>query len=250
VVQGALRLVVATAAVTVSLIAVPNAGAAVTFTVSGTELTVVGDSSANTIDVICDTAATVVDADGSFMPTGLICADTSKITVFGQDGNDDISLQAVTPSEGFTNPVLHGSLIVTGNGGADRLDSSPSLLTFTYGGAGIDRLIGHGANDSMSGGRGADLVRGAGGADFIKGKAGGDDLRGGRGIDFILGGTGRDSISGGASMDCLRGGAGDDLIASGRGRDSVGGGPGDDQIDEGPAPGDVFSEIPCSASAL
>jgi Ca2+-binding RTX toxin-like protein len=228
----------------------PSAGAAVSFTATGTELEVDGDAGANTIDVVCDTGATVVEGDGAFMPTPILCQDLTRLEVSASDGDDDVSVRAVTPANSFDEPGLSGSIFVEGDAGRDRVEASESLLSFLYGGNGIDRLIGGRGNDSMSGAAGADTIKGNGGADFIKGKSGGDDLVGGKGIDFILGGTGRDSISGGKRIDCLRGGAGADLISSGPGRDSVGGGPGRDRINQGPRPGDTFSEARCSAAAL
>lgn len=98
-----------------------------------------------------------------------------------------------------------GSLIVQGGAGDDRIsiNSSITLSTRLYGGAG---------NDTIFGGSGGDRVYGGAGNDWIGTAAGNDILYGEAGNDRLFGGDGKDYIDGGAGQNLVRGDAGPNRI--------------------------------------
>lgn len=92
------------------------------------------------------------------------------------------------------------------------------------GGAGLDRLRGGSADDTLLGGAdnndlegraGDDLLRGGDQRDDIDGEAGDDTLRGGDGLDALNGGDGDDLLHGGLN------GGGPDVFVGGTGTDTV-----------------------------
>src|SRR5262249_30217862 len=130
-------------------------------------LTVFGDAQNNTITVSRDAAGqilvngTAVSVQGG-TPT---VANTTLVQVFGQAGNDTISLNEAS-----------GAL--------------PAADLF--GGAG---------NDVLTGGSGSDLLFGQSGNDTLNGKGGNDQLFGGDGNDTLTGGDGDDQVFGQGGND-------------------------------------------------
>jgi Ca2+-binding RTX toxin-like protein len=163
-------------------------------------LTVFGDSLDNTIAVSRDAAGTIQVNGGAVNVTGgtPTVANVSLIQVFGQAGNDTISLNEA-------------------NGALPKAN--------LFGGAG---------NDVLTGGSGADLLFGQAGNDTLLGKGGADLLFGGADNDTLTGGTGDDQVFGEAGDDRMiwNPGEGTDLNEGGAGTDTVevNGGNGDEQF--------------------
>lgn len=159
------------------------------FSASAGLLTVFGDNLDNTITVSRDAAGKILVNGGAVNILGgtATVANTSLIQVFGQAGNDTITLSEV-----------NGAL--------------PSANLF--GGAG---------NDVLTGGSGADLLFGQAGNDTLLGKGGNDMLFGGSENDVLIGGTGDDAVFGEAGNDRMvwNPGEGTDLNEGGAGIDTV-----------------------------
>jgi Ca2+-binding RTX toxin-like protein len=103
---------------------------------------------------------------GTFKPT-------SRILVFGLDGNDDI-----------------------------HVDEHITLSAELFGGSGNDKLFGGSGNDKLFGGDGNDM---------LFGRKGNDQLFGGPGNDKLFGGPGKDELHGGPGLDLkIQGGDGHD----------------------------------------
>ncbi|AMN44277.1 beta strand repeat-containing protein [Rhodoplanes sp. Z2-YC6860] len=147
-------------------------------------LSVFGDDRENSLEISRDAAGRLllngVAIDGQ--PT---VASTSLIQIFGQGGDDTISLNEV-----------NGAL--------------PAAELF--GGAGNDTLIGGSGNDQLFGGAGNDTLEGKGGNDLLFGGAGNDTLIGGSGDDQMFGGSGNDLMiwNPGDGTDLMEGGDGND----------------------------------------
>lgn len=163
-------------------------------------LTVFGDSLDNTITISRNAAGAIQVNGGAVKVMGgtPTVANTTTISVFGQGGNDTISLSE-------TNGALPKANL--------------------FGGAG---------NDVLTGGSGADLLFGQAGNDTLLGKGGVDFLFGGAGNDALTGGTGDDQVFGEAGDDRMiwNPGEGTDLNEGGTGNDTVevNGGNGDEQF--------------------
>ncbi|MDZ4095024.1 MAG: hypothetical protein U1D35_08970 [Paracoccaceae bacterium] len=100
-------------------------------------------------------------------------------------------------------------------------------------GAGNDRVVGLGFNETFDLGTGRDYGRGRGGNDTIFGGGGNDTLFGDGGLDRLVGGAGNDAMNGGAGRDRLEGGGGHDLLLGAGGNDTLYGGSGRDTLDGG-----------------
>ena len=134
-------------------------------------LSVIGDSLDNPIVVNRDAAGRILLNNGAVPIQGgtATVANTSVIQVFGQAGNDTISLDE-------SNGALPAAQLFGGDG-----------------------------NDTLTGGSGNDLLFGGSGNDTLLGKGGNDLLFGGSGNDVLTGGTGDDQMfgqSGVNSYDC------------------------------------------------
>src|SRR3954470_1683386 len=130
-------------------------------------LSVIGDAQNNNIVVSRNAAGNILVNGGAIavvggMPT---VANTSLIQVFGQAGNDQITLDEA-----------NGAL--------------PSA-----------NLFGGDGNDILTGGSANDLIFGQAGNDTLLGKGGNDQLFGGDGNDTLTGGVGNDSVFGEAGND-------------------------------------------------
>jgi Ca2+-binding RTX toxin-like protein len=168
--------------------AVP-ASAAVTATFNSGVLTVFGDSLNNSITVSRDAAGSILVNGGAVAVVGgtPTVANTTLIQVFGQDGNDQISLNEANGAL----PAAHlfggaGNDVLTGGSGADQL----------FGQAGNDALLGKGGNDLLFGGADNDVLTGGDGDDQDFGQAGDDRMVWNPGDDTDLneGGDGLDTV--------------------------------------------------------
>src|SRR4051794_34287997 len=152
-------------------------------------LSVFGDAANNNIVLSRDAAGRILVNGGAVTIQGgtATVANTALLQVFGQDGNDNLSLNEA-----------NGAL--------------PSA--FLFGGSG---------NDILTGGSSADMLFGQGGNDTLLGKGGIDLLFGGDGDDVLTGGTGDDQVFGQAGNDRMiwNPGEGSDLNEGGDGIDRV-----------------------------
>ena len=130
---------------------------------------------------------------------------TGGETVYGQDGNDVISL-------------LSGANYVRGDAGDDSVS----------GGSGFDDINGNMGNDTLRGNDGEDWVVGGKDNDLLFGDAGFDIVYGNMGNDTVDGGAGNDWVRGGQGDDTVMGGAGDDWLWGDKGNDTLSGGAGAD----------------------
>ena len=147
-------------------------------------LSVSGTNAANTIEVSRNAAGAILVNNGASPIVGgtPTIANTSLITVYGQGGDDVITLNQA-----------NGAL-PAGN---------------LFGGAGHDTITGGAGNDQLFGQAGNDTVYGAGGADLLFGGDGNDTLTGGDGDDSIYGEAGNDLMiwNPGDDSDLIEGGA-------------------------------------------
>jgi Ca2+-binding RTX toxin-like protein len=152
-------------------------------------LSVVGDNQNNTIVVSRDVGGHILVNGGAIPITGgaPTVANTSLIQVFGQGGDDQISLDE-------TNGALPAAKLFGGDG-----------------------------NDTLTGGSGNDQLFGEGGNDTLLGKGGADQLSGGDGNDLLIGGTGNDSAFMGAGDDTFvwNPGDGSDVVEGQGGHDTL-----------------------------
>jgi Ca2+-binding RTX toxin-like protein len=152
-------------------------------------LTVFGDNLNNTIDISRDAAGKILVNGGAVSVLGgtSTVANTSLIQIFGQAGNDQISLNE-------TNGALPAANL--------------------FGGAGHDVLIGGSGADKLFGQAGNDTLLGKGGADFLFGGSENDTLTGGDADDQVFGESGNDRMiwNPGDDTDLNEGGTGIDTV--------------------------------------
>jgi Ca2+-binding RTX toxin-like protein len=161
---------------------------AVTATFGSGFLSVFGDSLDNAINVSRDAAGKILINGGAVAITGgsATVANTSLIQVFGQAGNDTITLDessgALPAAQLFGGA---GNDILTGGSGADQL----------FGQAGNDTLNGKGGTDLLFGGSGNDVLTGGDGDDQVFGESGNDRMiwNPGDDTDLFEGGDGIDT---------------------------------------------------------
>ncbi len=167
----------------------PPANAAVTATFNAGVLTVFGDVNNNSITISRDAAGRILVNNGAVPVSGgtPTVANTSLMQVFGQAGNDTISLDQANGALPAAN--------LFGGGNDDTLD----------GGASADMLFGQ---------SGVDILRGQGGFDFLFGGTENDTLTGGDADDQVLGEGGNDRMiwNPGDDTDLNEGGAGQDTV--------------------------------------
>ena len=159
------------------------------FSPASATLTEFGDSLDNTIVTSRDAAGKLLVNGGAVAVQGgtATVANTSLIQVFGQDGNDTISLD-------------------------ESLGALPRANLF--GGAGNDVLIGGSGADMLFGQSGNDTLLGKGGNVLLFGGAGNDILTGGDADDQVFGESGDDRMvwNPGDDTDLNEGGAGVDTV--------------------------------------
>jgi Ca2+-binding RTX toxin-like protein len=155
---------------------------------SGT-LSVFGDALDNTITVSRNAAGAILVNGGAVAVQGgtPTVANTALIQVFGQGGNDTLSLNEANGA--LPAAQLFGGLgsdTLTGGSGADLL----------FGQAGPDTLLGKGGNDLLFGGAGNDVLTGGDGDDQAFGQFGNDRMVWNPGDDTDLneGGDGTDTV--------------------------------------------------------
>jgi Ca2+-binding RTX toxin-like protein len=150
-------------------------------------LTVLGDGAANNTAVSRDAAGTLLVNGGAVPVSGNTpnVANTALIQMFGQGGNDTLTLDE-------------------SNGALPRANM--------FGGAGNDTITGGSSNDLLFGQTGNDTLLGRGGFDQLFGGAGNDTLTGGDADDQMFGEAGDDRMiwNPGDDSDLMEGGAGND----------------------------------------
>ena len=158
-----------------------------TFLAGGRLLSELGDEAGNVIVTSRDAAGQLFVNGGAVPVDGgpATVTNTATIQVFGQGGNDTITLDEA-----------NGAL--------------PAALLF--GGAGNDVLTGGSGDDQLVGGAGNDTLFGKGGNDLLFGGAGNDVLTGGDGDDQVFGEAGNDRMiwNPGDDSDLFEGGDGTD----------------------------------------
>ena len=152
-------------------------------------LSIFGDGKDNNIDVSRNAAGNILVNGGAVAVKGgtPTVANVALIQIFGQGGNDALSLNEV-------------------NGALPKAN--------LFGGAGNDTLIGGSGADQLFGQAGNDLLLGKGGFDFLFGGADNDQLTGGDGDDQVFGESGNDRMiwNPGDDTDLNEGGTGIDTV--------------------------------------
>ena len=151
-------------------------------------LSVFGDILDNTIVASRDAASNILINGGAVSVVGgsPTVANTGMIQVFGQGGNDTITVNEANGALPAANLFGgDGNDILTGGSGNDML----------FGQAGNDILLGKGGNDFLFGGAGNDTLTGGAGDDQVFGEAGNDRMiwNPGDGTDLFEGGDGTDT---------------------------------------------------------
>ena len=151
-------------------------------------LTEFGDATDNSIITSRDAAGNILVNGGAVPITGgnPTVANTALIQVFGQAGNDTITLNEANGALPAANLFGgDGNDTLTGGSGNDML----------FGQAGNDILLGKGGNDFLFGGDGNDTLTGGAGDDQVFGEAGNDRMiwNPGEGSDLMEGGDGTDT---------------------------------------------------------
>jgi len=163
-------------------------------------LTVVGDDLDNSIVVSRNAAGSLLVNNGAVSVSGGVptVANTVLIQIFGQKGNDQLSLDE-------------------SNGAMPRAN-----------------LFGEEGDDTLTGGSGDDVLNGGPGSDTLLGKGGADTLFGGDGNDTLTGGDADDQVFGEAGNDRFVWNPGDDTDLNEGGTDidtvEVNGGNGAEQF--------------------
>jgi Ca2+-binding RTX toxin-like protein len=151
-------------------------------------LTEFGDNLDNSIVTSRDAAGNILVNGGAVTIQGdkSTVANTSLIQIFGQGGNDVITVNETNGALPAANLFGgNGNDVLTGGSGNDQL----------FGQAGNDILFGKGGNDLLFGGDGNDTLTGGTGDDQVFGQAGNDRMiwNPGEGTDLFEGGDGTDT---------------------------------------------------------
>src|SRR5689334_20891437 len=152
-------------------------------------LTEIGDSLDNNIVTSRDAAGRILVNGGAVTTVGgtPTVANTTLIQVFGQGGNDTITMSEVNGALPAANLFGgDGNDVLTGGSGADQL----------FGQAGNDTLLGKGGNDLLFGGSENDTLSGGDADDQVFGQSGNDRMIWNPGDDTDLneGGDGTDTV--------------------------------------------------------
>jgi Ca2+-binding RTX toxin-like protein len=150
---------------------------------------VIGDNLDNSIQISRNPAGQILVNGGAIAVGGgtPTVANTATIQVFGQGGNDTLTLSEVNGA--LPKALLFGGAgndVLTGGSGADQL----------FGQAGNDTLLGKGGNDLLFGGGDNDTLTGGDADDQVFGEAGNDRMIWNPGDDTDLneGGDGTDTV--------------------------------------------------------
>src|SRR5262245_17808344 len=151
-------------------------------------LSVSGDTIDDSIIVSRNAAGNILINGGAVSVNGgsPTVANTAQIDIFGQSGNDNITLDEVNGALPSANLFGgKGNDVLTGGSSADLI----------FGQAGDDTLLGKGGDDQRFGGSGNDIITGGAGTDQMFGEAGNDRMiwNPGDGSDLIEGGAGNDT---------------------------------------------------------
>jgi Ca2+-binding RTX toxin-like protein len=173
---------------------------AVTASFSPPTLTVFGDNLDNNITTSRNAAGTILINGGAVNVQGgtPTVANTALIQVFGQGGNDTITLNEASGALPAANLFGGtGNDTLTGGSGGDML----------FGQSGNDTLFGKGGNDLLFGGANNDTLTGGDGDDQVFGEAGDDRMiwNPGDDTDLFEGGSGTDTAE-------VNGGNGDEVF--------------------------------------
>jgi Ca2+-binding RTX toxin-like protein len=165
------------------------ADAAVTSSFSAGTLTVFGDNLDNNITISRDAAGKLLVNGGAVSVNGgtPTVANVALIQVFGQGGNDTVTLSEATGALPRANLFGGaGNDVLTGGSGTDML----------FGQAGNDTLLGKGENDFLFGGIDNDTLTGGDADDQVFGESGNDRMIWNPGDDTDLneGGDGTDTV--------------------------------------------------------
>ena len=164
---------------------------------SGT-LSVFGNALDNSIEVSRNAAGQLLVNGGAVPVRGgtATVANTALIQVFGQGGNDIITMnesQGALPRGNLFGGA--GNDVITGGSGADML----------FGQSGNDTLLGKGGNDFLFGGDGNDVLTGGDADDYMFGEGGDDRMiwNPGDDTDLMEGGDGNDTaeVNGGGGAE-------------------------------------------------
>ena len=189
--RRAARRLLAGAVLSVGVLAATSvpASAATTATFSSGGLSVFGDALNNSITVSRDAAGKILVNGGAVTVTGgtPTVANTTLIRVFGQGGDDVITLSEVNGALPAAN--LFGGAdndTLTGGSGGDQLSGQNGNDTL-LGRGGFDMLFGGSENDVITGGDADDQAFGQSGTDRMVWNPGDDtDLNeGGEGVDTV-----------------------------------------------------------------
>ena len=223
---------------------------AVSASLSAGTLSIVGDASANTVNVgqFGDLLFLNGDLSESFN-----ISEIDEIQFFGGAGDDffsstvDINTRAVGQdgndelrTAGGTDQLFggEGDDLLVSTGGNDRLVGNNGIDVL-FGGDGDDAIFGLGGDDILHGeagddtlvaGFGDDVVYGDDGDDLVFGHFGNDEIFGGEGNDRLFGQNDDDIIHGEGGNDTVRGGFGDDVLRGNSGDDRALGDQGNDDI--------------------
>lgn len=227
------------------------------------DLSVIGTTSADRIDLVRDGSRLRVTRNGDFVTFDFNAV--RSVTIDALESDDHIAVQ-----------LDKNNITVNGGEGNDTLDASAAARGLTLvGGTGADSLVGGKGNDSLDGGDGDDILIGNGGADVFVGGADSDsadysartigvtvskdnladdgapgerdDVRsdveivvGSRGNDLLIGSINRDTLMGMEGNDTLRGGASRDSLYGDGGNDLLLGEEGNDSLDGGDGVNSLF----------
>jgi Ca2+-binding RTX toxin-like protein len=189
-----------------------------------------GDESADTIEV------SVSQGDQSFTVDGQTYSNACYITVFGNGGDDNISVlssdapgnvgAAIAGGDGNDTITLNFDGAIYGCGGNDTINIRDSFQGEVYGGDGDDHMTVSGAcvYAEIEGNDGNDyidcsandysvVVHGGSGSDTIIGSEHDDDLHGDEGSDYLDGRGGNDTLYAQyGQSDTVIGGTGFDIL--------------------------------------
>jgi Ca2+-binding RTX toxin-like protein len=179
-------------------------------------------------------------------PTVVGNATTYDSEIYGGAGNDTLSgrrgagAEAVNDGDDYIDGG-DGNDKITGFGGNDELRGGDESVAITNNKANGDTIDGGDGNDTIYGGTGSDIIKGGAGNDAIHGGDESGALANGKQLgDTIDGGAGNDTINGNGGADVIKGAAGDDTIRGGAGDDAITGGAGLDSL-YGDAGNDTFN---------
>jgi Ca2+-binding RTX toxin-like protein len=150
-----------------------------------------------------------------------IISATGYAQLFGEAGNDTITVAQGSAHGGEGNDTLNGSngfsATLRGDAGNDTITTGDSTGSTAYGGYGDDTITGGSGNDNLHGDWGADRLVGGLGNDILR--AGQYSQHEGDAMtseapfrDDLSGGDGNDTLYSGIGGAELNGGAGDDII--------------------------------------